>query len=199
VRPGRWILPSSRVPRYRVGVDQLTATHKWLIYPVLLIVYGTVAGIPLIAPIVPVSEAIWPFFTKSHERERALQELTKRIDMSTEELRRMEAAGRRGDRAYERRNIEFQKAIDRRESIRQQSWSLADRLRAVAPLVKPVGISALVWLIVGLLAARFPGVIRTAFYPFAERFSRRTGLGLAVAGAALGIFMWMGLFLAVGT
>jgi hypothetical protein len=40
-----------------------------------------------------------------------------------------------------------------------------------------------VWLLIGLVSAIFPGAIRSVFYPFAEWFSRRIGVGLAIVGS----------------
>jgi hypothetical protein len=40
-----------------------------------------------------------------------------------------------------------------------------------------------VWSLIGLVSAIFPGAIRSVFYPFAEWFSRRIGVGLAIVGS----------------
>jgi hypothetical protein len=54
-------------------------------------------------------------------------------------------------------------------------------------------ILAVVWLGVGVGGVVFPGAVRDVFYPFAERFSRRAGMGLATLG--LGVLLVAGAYL----
>jgi hypothetical protein len=156
--------------------DRITRGQKWLLYPALLIFYVPLAIGTLVAPPTVAGVAIYEqaFFVRQIEVQRNEAQL-KLIDTA---IAHLHAVGKPTDAEIQRREGLLTALDAAREPVRFRGMPVTPAVAFTGTFV----IGAAWLLCLGLLTMLFPSIVRAVFHPFADGFTRRHAIALAVIG-----------------